>query len=316
MITACPARDEIAIWSVGRCPAARIEEIAEHLDDCEFCTSSLDSLDTTGDDWERSLRARMPDDPILSEPGCQAALARFAGLVIQPPRPGRAERTEAEPTGDAFRAGLELAAGTRLGSYEILGRLGGGGMGVVYRARHTLLKRDVALKVMKGVRLRDPAAVERFRREMESVGKLDHPNVVKAYDADQSMGIHFIAMELVGDTNLSRLVRDRGPLKIADAGEVGRQAAAGLEHAHRLGLVHRDLKPSNLMLTDDGRVKLLDFGLAMLRDSQPHADALTQDGQIMGTADYMAPEQALNPGGVDIRADLYSLGCTLYYVLI
>jgi hypothetical protein len=203
----------------------------------------------------------------------------------------------------------------RVGAYEILAPLGKGGMGTVYLALHTRLKRQVALKILPPHHLGDPVLVARFRREMEAVGKLDHPHLVRATDAGEEQGTHFLAMEFVEGLDLSRLVRLHGALPVADACELARQAAEGLHYVHEHGLVHRDVKPSNLMVTPLGQLKVLDLGLARLRGDHFAVEELTDTGQFMGTADYMAPEQTVDARGVDIRADLYSLGCTLYKLL-
>jgi hypothetical protein len=187
-------------------------------------------------------------------------------------------------------------------------------MGVVYRAWHTRLKRAVAVKVLPAERLDNPGCVARFHREMEAVGKLDHPNLVRATDAGEDKGVHFLVMELVEGTDAGKLVRG-GALAVADACEVVRQAALGLQHAHEHGLVHRDIKPSNLMVTPAGQVKVLDMGLALLRGGADAGGELTASGHWMGTLDYMAPEQCQDAHRVDTRADVYSLGCTLYRLL-
>lgn len=204
----------------------------------------------------------------------------------------------------------------RVGPYEILGRLGEGGMGEVFRARHVHLGREVALKLLQPERLQDASAVARFRREWRAVGRLRHINVATALDAGEADGLHYLAMELADGQDLARLLRRHGPLPIADACELARQAALGLAHAHAHGLAHRDVKPSNLMLTSEGLVKLLDLGLARLFDGERSPDdSLTVGGQFVGTPDYAAPEQVEHAASVDGRADLYALGCTLYALL-
>jgi tRNA A-37 threonylcarbamoyl transferase component Bud32 len=207
-----------------------------------------------------------------------------------------------------------------LGPYLFLERLGEGGMGQVFKARHRHLGRTVAIKLIRTERLDSPEAVRRFEREVRAAAHLDHPNVVLALDAAEIGGTHLLVMEYVeGATDLSRLVRTNGPLPWPQACDYIRQAALGLQHAFEKGLVHRDIKPANLLLTADGKtVKILDLGLARL--DPPAGDAeqsstLTQAGAVMGTPDYIAPEQALEPHTVDIRADLYSLGCTFYFLL-
>jgi eukaryotic-like serine/threonine-protein kinase len=201
-----------------------------------------------------------------------------------------------------------------LNQYVLIEKLGEGGMGEVFRAHHTRLGRDVALKIMRRERLANPEAVKRFRREIKASAALAHENVVMAYDADQSGDVHFFAMEYVDGVTLDRLVGDKGTLPVGDVCDYVRQAALGLQHAHEQGLVHRDVKPSNLLLDKSGVVKISDLGLVLIDD--PEGDTrITKEGLTVGTPDFVAPEQARNPRGADIRADIYSLGCTFYYLL-
>jgi urea transport system substrate-binding protein len=200
-----------------------------------------------------------------------------------------------------------------LPGYEILGEAGRGGMGIVYKARQLSLQRLVAIKVVPLGGNQQTAA--RFRQELLLAGRLAHPNLVAAYDADAVSGLPYFVMEFVEGIGLDALVRKRGPLPVADACEVVRQAALGLQHIHEHGLVHRDIKPSNLMLTPSGQVKVLDLGLARLAHESSQVGRITSSGQFLGTLDYMAPEQSDNSHAVDIRADIYSLGCTLHHLL-
>lgn len=205
-----------------------------------------------------------------------------------------------------------------LGSYVLLERLGEGGMGLVFKARHVKLGRIVALKLVRKERLANVEAVRRFHREIQAAAKLNHPNIVLAFDADEAAGSHFFAMEFVEGSDLARLVKEGGPLPVANACAYIHQAALGLQHAHERGMVHRDIKPSNLMLTKHGSVKLLDMGLARLSNADGEGVGgltLTQENSVMGTPDYVAPEQTRNAHTADIRADLYSLGCSFYYLL-
>ena len=217
----------------------------------------------------------------------------------------------------------------RLGDYELLEELGRGGMGVVYKARQVFLNQTVALKILPHRYLDDDQAVARFRREMQSIGGLNHPNIVRAYNAGEAGGVQFLVMEFVDGINLQQFIGigapPGGPLGVGAACEIIRQAALGLQHAHEHQLVHRDIKPANLMLSRSGQVKLLDLGLAkfhaerghhvpMVGDARP-PHGLTQPGVTMGTIDYMAPEQWENSITADIRSDIYSLGCTLYFLL-
>ena len=203
--------------------------------------------------------------------------------------------------------------GRRLRQYELLEEIGRGGMGMVYRAKHERLDREDAVKILPESSMKRTDLVERFHREIRAVGKLKHPNIVTAYDADEVDGIHFLAMELIDGPDLRSLVARIGRLSVPDACELTRQSATALRAAHQQGLVHRDVKPSNLLLSETGAIKLLDLGLALLIHDQP--GNVTHQGQVMGTLDFMAPEQATESHAVDGRADIYSLGCTLYYLL-
>jgi formylglycine-generating enzyme required for sulfatase activity/tRNA A-37 threonylcarbamoyl transferase component Bud32 len=214
-----------------------------------------------------------------------------------------------------------------LGPYVLLERLGEGGMGKVFKARHAKLGRIVALKVIRKDCLGTPRSIRRFHREIQAVARLSHPNIVHALDADQDGETHFLVMEYVEGIDLARLVRQCGPLPVPLACECIRQAALGLQHIHEHGLVHRDLKPHNLLLCGPASaerqpsevlVKLLDLGLARLNQTEQHdgvSSGLTRQGFVVGTTDYVAPEQAMNSSDADIRADLYSLGCTFYHLL-
>lgn len=208
-----------------------------------------------------------------------------------------------------------------LGSYILLEKLGEGGMGQVFKGRNWKLGRIVALKLIRKERLDNPNAVRRFQREVRSAAVLSHPNIVRTYDADEIAGTHLMVMEYIeGAFDLAHLVKKNGPLPVPQACEYIRQAALGLQHAYEQGMVHRDIKPANLLLTAGGKVvKLLDMGLARLdhpeSDDDDKSSTMTQEGAVMGTPDYIAPEQALDTHTVDIRGDLYSLGCAFYYLL-
>ena len=203
--------------------------------------------------------------------------------------------------------------------YRVVRLIGEGGMGSVYEAEHRVMQRAVALKVIKRAFTDNPARVERFRREVRTAARLSHPNIVTTYDAEDTGTTLFLVMEYVEGVSLGRLVKERGPLPVPEACDHVRQAALGLQHAHERGMVHRDVKPDNLMLVASpdasapGVVKVLDFGLAAL--TAERSDGVTNTNVIMGTPDYMAPEQAEDARRADIRADVYSLGCTLYYLL-
>ena len=175
----------------------------------------------------------------------------------------------------------------------------------------------MALKLIRKERIDNPDAVRRFQREIRAAAQLDHPNIVRALDANEVGGTHLLVMEYVQGTDLAKLVKKDGPLPVDKACDYCRQAAVGLQHACERGLVHRDIKPHNLLLTPAGVVKILDMGLARLdrRADDEASSTMTQEGAVMGTLDYIAPEQAMDSHDVDVRADLYSLGCTLYFLL-
>lgn len=202
--------------------------------------------------------------------------------------------------------------------YKVLEKIGEGGMGAVYKAEHKLMGRAVAIKVMASRWVADGDAVERFRREVRLAARLNHPNIVTAHDADEVDGLQCLVMEYVDGRSLHRLVTTDGPVAVPLACRLVAQTAQGLHHAFEQGMVHRDIKPHNLMLTPAGQVKILDFGLARLTLDAAAGDAdagLTGPQDIIGTPDYLAPEQARNSSAVDHRTDLYGLGCTLFFLL-
>jgi serine/threonine protein kinase len=239
-----------------------------------------------------------------------ATLLMIGGLLATAAEAGR----EAPPAG-----GRRPAVGSEVGGYEVLRPLGEGGMGQVFQARDPRLDRLVALKIIRPDQGTDSVVVRRFRREAVASARLAHRNIAQVYDAAEADGLHFLVMEYVEGQDLAGLLREHGPLPVPLACECVRQACLGLQHAHERGLVHRDIKPANLVLTADGRtVKLLDMGVARVETPLEHEPALgqlTQTGAVMGTPAYLAPEQARDPRRVDIRADVYSLGCTFYHML-
>ncbi|MDO5554183.1 MAG: serine/threonine-protein kinase [Planctomycetia bacterium] len=206
--------------------------------------------------------------------------------------------------------------GFYLRQYRILGHLGTGGMSTVYLAEHTVMQRRVAVKVLPKKRMVNSVYLERFIREAQAIASLDHPNIVRAYDVDRLDDVHYIVMEYFEGVNLRQRVEKEGPLAYEDAASYIRQAALGLVHAHHLGIVHRDIKPDNLLVNDTGIVKILDLGLALLDESTfAGPQSSINEDKILGTADYLAPEQAINSHEIDARADIYSLGGTLYFCL-
>ncbi|MFO0902041.1 MAG: protein kinase [Pirellulales bacterium] len=210
-------------------------------------------------------------------------------------------------------------ASLRIGNYELLDRLGAGGMGTVFKARHRRMKRVVALKVLAAQLSQNPVFVKRFQREVETLAALGHPNVVMAYDADEADVGHFLVMEFVDGTDLAAHVERHGPMPASLAVDCLLQAARGLAYAHSLDIVHRDVKPHNLLRDGRGVVKVTDLGLARLHqgvDEPPSGNDVTMAGGVIGTVDYMSPEQAIDSTTIDGLSDIYSLGCTLHYLLV
>ncbi len=202
-----------------------------------------------------------------------------------------------------------------LGRYKLLGHIGSGGMSSVYLAEHTKMHDFRAIKVLPPSKLSKSSYLARFQQEAKAIASLNHPNIVRAYDIDNQDDTHYIVMEYVDGDDLQTIVKKKGPLSFEQVANYVAQAAHGLQHAHDSGLIHRDVKPANLLIRKDGRVKLLDLGLALFTDESKASLTIDHNDKVLGTADYLAPEQALNSHGVDHRADLYGLGCTMYYML-
>jgi serine/threonine protein kinase len=309
-------------WKRGQWPV-----IEEHLGRVVEAVRPLllEELVRTELEWRYLLGEQPAAEEYTSRfPACAASLpgwlaeARASAEQLRASEPTGTESPGSSGTGtfdpSQSPAGEE-AVPKVLGEYELLGPLGAGGMGQVYKARHRRLNKLVALKLLRGHTHPSPEALARFLREMKAAGGLDHPNVVEAHDAGEQEGVAYLVMKLVEGTDLARLVQERGPLPVAEACELARQAALGLQHLHERGLVHRDVKPSNLMRTPDGVVKVLDLGLARWREEATPEDDLTGVGRFLGTPSYLAPEQARSAAEADIRADVYGLGGTLFYLL-
>jgi uncharacterized protein (TIGR03067 family) len=296
MTDAHPGPDRLAAFRLGRLDEAELTEIEGHVSRCASCCRALKTL---------------PDDSFV------ALVQRSADASA---RTQAAGDTPADPEAAVPR---DLLGHPR---YLILDKVGQGGMGVVYKARHRLMDRVVALKVLRPGLLDRPDWVERFRREVRGAARLVHPHIVTAYDAEQAGDTHFLVMEYVEGVSLARLVEEQGPLPVKQACAYARQAALGLQHAYACGMIHRDIKPQNLIeAKGTGQVKILDFGLARFVSEAAEeaaspaaadpAGRLTQASTLMGTPEYVAPEQIEAAHAADIRADIYSLGCTLYYLL-
>jgi len=287
----CPTSEQLKAYLSGKVDDDSAVMLSQHLLDCPACESTAVELEKEPDTLVELLQTekplpRQPDDK---------PLAAF----------------ESESAGSYNTLQMPQV----LGQYRLLSRLGTGGMGAVYLAHHKSLDKQVAIKLLPTLPAQNSDFLARFQREMRAAGKLDHPAIVRTTDAGEQQGIHFLVMDAIDGMDLGRLLRIEEKLSIADACEIVRQAAIGLAHAHEKGIVHRDVKPSNLMLDANGQVRILDFGLAQIGFWESGSAEITTVGQLMGTLDYMAPEQAERGGAVDYRADLYSLGATLFRLL-
>lgn len=277
-----PSHEQLTAFQWGKLEPDEQEAVASHVDSCEVCCEALREI---------------PDATMISE------LRGVTEIAEDDPLPP------------------ELRDHSR---YKIGKFLGAGGMGLVYQAEHRLMDRVVALKIIHRELSGNPKVLRRFHQEVKAAARLLHPNIVTAYDAEQAGDIHFLVMEFVDGISLDRIVNRRGAMEIPYAANYMRQTAKGLQHAFEAGMVHRDIKPQNLMVTRKGQVKILDFGLARLASESREdlegveglpALGVTKIGTILGTPDFMAPEQTFDSSQADIRADIYSLGCTFYYLL-
>ena len=268
-ITPHPSREQLSAYNLGQLPRDQAVEVESHISECEPCCDTIISLSS--------------DDT-------------FVGLLKEArklPTDQTVDYGVATASSSCQELPEHLAEHPR---YEILGLIGKGGMGDVYEARHRKMNRTVALKVIKRELVRKPEVVDRFHREVTTAAQLSHPNIVTAHDADQAADFHFMVMEYVDGVDLSDIIKERGALPVAEACDYVRQAAVGLQYAHERGMMHRDIKPHNLVITSDGTVKILDFGLASLApevlddaDTVEARGDLTAAGTIMGTPDLYLP---------------------------
>ena len=320
----CPSREVLAEFELGRLSEGDFDAVADHLSSCEKCGAAIDELHVKGSNDVLVARLRecfrqpalvdVPDPSRLDE--LAATLSATVSTHLSPRGPLASETA----TGVDRRAPFEKAIGQLVGPYRIVSVIGVGGMGVVYRARHVKLGREAAVKMVLSGRHASPGALARFDREAAAVARARHPNVVEVYEFHEHDGLPYIAMELVDGGSLRDTLKG-GPLPPREAARVARDLAEGLALAHSKGVIHRDLKPANVLMTTDGTPKITDFGLAKLLDSAAEEDQetavmLTDSRAVLGTAAYMAPEQADGRSHeVGERTDVYALGVILYEML-
>ena len=298
-----PSAQTLGSFGLGKLDDELSEAVGRHLEECDDCRNRVAEL--SADNFLKKVRrAEKPVD--VTNTGASLGDWSQTGAGLNPQQQG-------PPAADTLPPGFADNP-----DYEILRELGRGGMGVVYLAHNKLLGRDEVLKVMGRRIMERPGGLDRFLREIRAVAKFRHPNIVSAYSATRIGESLVFSMEYVDGLDLARLVKAKGPLSVNHACHFIHQAALGLQHAHEEGLVHRDMKPANLMLAKkNGKpiVKVLDFGLAKLTREEKIDGGLTSEGQALGTPDFIAPEQIRAAQSADIRADIYSLGGTLYYLL-
>ncbi|MEM8733142.1 MAG: protein kinase, partial [Planctomycetota bacterium] len=331
----CVPREDLKAYLAGWVDPESCESIEAHLADCNACEETIVSLESDPETLIECIRtARRHDAP---KPGSASSLhaqgtqgdvslgspddalsgnvSEQASLSSAPVEAALAAAREMMNPGPDEADSLSTPLEGNIGAYELLRPIGRGGMGAVYLARHKQLGKEVAIKLLPARSLHHQHFAARFQREIRAAGGLQHPAIVQATDAGEHEGTQYLVMEYIDGLDLSRLGRCLGPMSVENACAVVRSVALGMSHAHAEGIVHRDIKPSNLMVGRDGAVKILDFGLARVGPWDEASAELTTVGQLMGTLDYMAPEQAERADSVDYRADLYSLGATLYRLL-
>jgi serine/threonine protein kinase len=304
----CPDRSELLAFISSRTAPTASHAIEAHVTSCNRCLEEIERMEEESDVVVRALAAL----PATADD--EHEFRQLQGELLSS-APSATKSASGNYVSFRDRLPPKLKLPFQLGAYELIEEIGRGASGAVYRARHVKLDRIFAVKVLRADPDGDAPSSAPFTREMKAVGRLNHPHIVRATDAGEDRGYQYLVMEYAEGIDISAIVRRLGTLPIADACEIARQAALGLEHAHQHGLVHRDLKPSNLLLASSGQVKLLDLGLVGVSPDQTRVTEAPVERFPRGTADFMAPEQWSDFQNVDHRADLYSLGCTLFKML-
>lgn len=307
MVAHCPTSAQLESLSLGQLPEEQSDALIHHLGSCDSCQNELAQIDSSEDSLIAQLRSSTTDteEDFANADGCRVAMTRaLAALAMVPDHVSPDNALVPEKIGD----------------YEIVRPLGHGGMGHVFLGKHMKLGRMVAIKLLADHRRWDQTMRERFESEMRLIGGLKHPNIVSAYDAREVDGLAVLVTEFIDGMTLSDILKRTGKISVANASKIVRDVCEALQYIQTKGLVHRDIKPSNIMIDQDGSVKLLDLGLARIEqntEATSHfaATEFTATGQAMGTADYIPPEQINDGRNVDIRADIYGLGCTFYKLL-
>ena len=296
-----PSDPILQAYGLGKLDDVSSQSVSQHVEGCDSCQRRVAEL-SSDDFLGRLQKAQVkPDKGMSGWTSSSASSTESAPTAFVPPPPADTLPPELVDHPD----------------WEIVRELGRGGMGVVYLARNKLMGRQEVLKVVGRHLIERPGVLDRFLREIQSAARLQHVNIVTAYSAMRMGPSLVLTMEYVKGFDLAKIVKARGPLAIAHASHFIHQAALGLQHAHERDMVHRDIKPANLMVGEGkkGLVKVLDFGLAKVTSEGQTDSGLTREGQMVGTPDFIAPEQIRDAKTADIRADIYSLGCTLYYLL-
>lgn len=298
---ACPKTDELSAWLDDNADEGESSSLEAHIENCTRCQDVLNRLTSE----EATFEAASVGQTYGAEPRCREAVELIRHLVAET----RSQRTASQSLP------IRLIETDAIDNYQLLAELGRGGMGVVFRVRSRQRGGQFALKILTSERFRQRTARDRFAQEIRHLNRVRHPNLVEAIDSGEWRGLPYLVMECLGGIDLARLTKLMGPLAIADACEITRQAAEGLSCLHDAGLMHRDVKPSNMMLTGDAVVKVLDLGLARAADLDEMSHELTRSAQVLGTLHYIAPEQLTDPRKIDARCDMYSLGAGLFWLL-